>query len=204
MADLNPDARFWHVSQSVGENVYVWGGRAFSEATETLLKTINEFSTKTRSWCKKETEGTPHPGLSQVACASFGNFLYLYGGSTGEDLSGVLSKLDLTSMTWAQLSPEKAPHSPMKKDACGMIHFKTYEGKQKLLVMCGYAQLDPDNTGSSDEKSELKPDVKNAVGRYGWTNEIHLFNTGKNSKANGGGGSGHCKAAYCDTKSRPT
>ena len=193
MADLNsvhkPDGRFWHSSQCFGEKVYIWGGRTpqyrrkrnkETPGQQTVV-TIEEFNSRTRSWHSRGTDGDPHPGLSEVACASFETFLYFYGGNSGKDLNGVLSQLDLNRMTWLRLSSEKAKKCPMKKDACGMVHFKTNGGKQKLLVMCGYAQSNDggntQNGGSSDENSRFRvQENENATETTGWTNEIHLFN----------------------------
>ena len=184
MANSKPDGRFWHSSQSYGEKVYIWGGRTpqYGRDKETGQQTvvmIEEFSSMNRSWNTQDSDGIPHPGLSEVACASFENFLYFYGGNDGEELNGILSQLDLKTMTWLRLSSEKADNCPMRKDACGMAHFKTDGGKQKLLIMCGYANLtseaDMQNGGSSDGNSSFRRDER-AQTAAGWTNEIHLFN----------------------------
>ena len=170
-----PRARFWHVSQYVGGKLYIWGGHTLNETKERALRTVNEFDKKRRSWYKRETKGDPHPGFSQVASAAFGKYLYLYGGSDGEELNGVLSRLDLETMMWSQLSPENAVNGPMKKDACGMVHFRHQNGKHKLVIMCGYAQPFSADRGSSDKMSEFEQHEKNTLGAgvYGFTNEVH-------------------------------
>ena len=174
-----PKARFWHISQCVGGKLYIWGGRIIGETKEKALRTVNEFDTRTgsRSWHERETKGDPHPGFSQVASAAFGKYLYLYGGSDGEELNGVLSRLDLETMMWSQLSPENAVNGPMKKDACGMVHFRHQNGKHKLVIMCGYAQPFSADCGSSDKMSNFEQDSKNTLGDgvHGWTNEVHAF-----------------------------
>lgn len=187
-----PAARFWHASLSVGHKMYIWGGRTHDCDRSKTTAFIEEFDTKNRSWSKRKTEGTPHPGFSQAACASLGNNLVFYGGNNNERLNGVLSKLDLTTMTWSELSPEDLAKSPMKKDACGMIHFQTRDGKQKLLISCGYAlspsdphtasSLSDSNGGSSDETSEFLPDNYNTENLTGWTNEFHFFDATNGKK----------------------
>ena len=185
MAD-SPAGRFWHSSQSYGEKVYIWGGRTplygrDKETGQQSVVLVEEFNSMDRSWHPQETYGIPHPGLSEVACASFEHFLYFYGGSNGKELNGILSQLDLKTMTWLQLSSEKADNCPMRKDACGMVHFKTDDGKRKLLIMGGYADIvnngrsDVQNGGSSDKSSSFYRDER-AQTAAGWTNEIHLFN----------------------------
>ena len=180
-----PDGRFWHSSQSFGEKVYIWGGRTpqYGRDKETGQQTvvmIDEFNSMDRSWHTRETCEIPHSGLSEVACASFENFLYFYGGNNGEELNSILSQLDLKTMKWLQLPSKNMDKRPMRKDACGMVHFKTNGGKRQLLIMCGYAESEDGkvntwNGGSSDENARFRID-ENAQSAAGWTNEIHLFN----------------------------
>ena len=181
MADSNlkvykPDARFWHASQCVGDRIYVWGGRTRSYCQEKLTY-FEEFDSNKRSWrTLKDIEGISHPGVSQVACASFGDFLYFYGGNDGQDFNNILSQLDLKEKTWIQLSRENASLSPMKKDSCGMAHFTTQSGERKLIVMCGYGKI---NGGSTDAASSFSEDKNSKKGGTGWTNEIHMFDITK-------------------------
>ena len=134
-----PSSRFWHFSQLVGNNVYVGGGNIPSYKSKKgrvrLTRTIEQFNIEERTWRQLETTGDHHPGLTAVACASFGKYLFAYGGNNSERLNGVLSQLDLETLTWLQLSPETAD-GPMRKDASGMVHF----GEDNLAVVCGYAQ----------------------------------------------------------------
>ena len=139
-----------------------------------MVKIIDVFDVKTREWRKDKTKGDRHPGLSAVACASYGKYLYAYGGLDGETLNGVLSQLNLDTLVWTQLSPE-TPAGPMRKDASGIVHF----GDGMLAVVCGYAH--PNNSklsngGSSDLGSTFKPlkEIPTYEGG-GWTNEIHIF-----------------------------
>ena len=185
LATDHPDPTFWHTSQPAGKKVYVWGGRTpnrgFGQTQETT--TISEFDTVSRSWSKRSTRGTAHPGLSQVASTSVKNILYLYGGNDSKRLCGVLSQLDLETMNWSQLSTEPEDYSivtsrPMRKDAAGMVYLKSVDGKEVLLIMCGYADpYDPNDDvtgGSSDEGSRFHRDPNNDdIG--GWTNELHFF-----------------------------
>ena len=177
MADITPDARFWHASQCVGDRVYVWGGCTKSYQQEKML-CFEEFNSNKRSsgW-RTLTDIDPqdaHPAISQVACASYSDFLYLFGGNDGNELNNILSKLDLKKKKWERLTYASAM-SPMKKDACGMAHFTTQSGEHILIVMCGYS----DTSHSTDSKSNFASNKNSRHPDSGWTNEIHMFETAK-------------------------
>ncbi len=177
--ESTPNPRFWHFSQLVEGNVYIGGGNIpkykSRKARAHLTTTIEKFDVKKRAWQQLETTGKHHPGLTAVACASFGKYLFAYGGNNAVGgLNAVLSQLDLDTLTWSELSPETA-EGPMKKDASGMVHF----GEDSLAVMCGYVDAnDPTkyNGGSSDRGSRFIMRRESSSGRGGWTNEMHIFN----------------------------
>ena len=173
-----PSPRFWHYSQLVEGKVYIGGGNIPSYKTKrgrtSLSKTIEQFDLQKRTWHRLETTGKHHPGLTGVACTSFGKYLFAYGGNDADDLNGVLSQLDTETLVWSELSPEAA-EGPMKKDASGMVHF----GEDNLAVVCGYANpRDPTkhNGGSSDCGSRFIVREGPSADKGGWTNEIHVFN----------------------------
>lgn len=63
--------------------------------------------------------------------------MYVYGGyNTDKGLVGVLSSLNIDTLTWSDLCPETVG-GPMKKDGCGMVHFHC----KKLAVIGGYAGI---------------------------------------------------------------
>lgn len=180
-----PSARFWHFSHLNGSKVYIRGGCTTNfdskSGRKEVAETIEQFDTDSGIWCKLKTKGTPHPGLTAVACARlFGKYLYTFGGfdaeTVSERLHGVLSQLDLETLTWSRLSDETTD-GPMRKDACGMVHIES----DKLAVFCGYAHPnDPtqSNGGSSDLASTFTQN-KHVKDGTGWTNEIHLFDIKK-------------------------
>lgn len=176
-----PPARFWHFSHLYENKLYVRGGCTpnfdSEKGREDAAKTVEQFDILSREWRQLKTKGNPHPGLTAVATArSFGKHLYAFGGFDAETESerhhGVLSQLDLETLTWERLSQE-TPDGPMRKDACGMVHLED----NNLAVFCGYATPSDQsqlNGGSSDSQSEFKPN-KNLKDGTGWTNEIHFF-----------------------------
>ena len=176
--ESTPTSRFWHFSQLVESNVYIGGGNIqkfkSKKGRAHLARTIEQFNVEERTWRQLETTGDHHPGLTGVACASFGKYLFAYGGNSSERLNGALSQLDLETLTWSQLSPETAD-GPMRKDASGMAHF----GEDNLAVVCGYAEpRDPTkyNGGSSDHGSRFIERPGPSAEGGGWTNEMHIFN----------------------------
>ena len=184
----DPIARFWHFSQLVEGNVYIGGGNIPTykkkKGRARLTTTIEKFDVKERNWQQLETTGAHHPGLTAVACASFRKYLFAFGGNNAvEGLNGVLSQLDLDTLTWSELSPE-TKDGPLRKDASGMVHF----GEDSLAVVCGYAtrrvtpkhlgedDLAKNNGGSSDLGSEFIIRKGPSADGDGWTNEMHIFN----------------------------
>ena len=81
-----PCSRFWHFAASSGGLVYIRGGNTADFNSENskqqLANTIEQFDPIRDVWRQLKTKGAPHPGLSAVACASFGGYLYTFGGLT--------------------------------------------------------------------------------------------------------------------------
>ena len=163
-----PCSRFWHFAVSSGGLVYIRGGSTADfnsgNSRQQLAKTIEQFDPTKEVWRQLKTKGVPHPGLSAVACVSFGGCLYTFGGFDGERLHCTLSQLELKTLTWSQLS---AAGGPMRKDACGMAYFNS----NKLAVIGGYGHL----AGPIQPGSLFIPNERFSDGT-GWTNEIHIFN----------------------------
>ena len=74
------------------------------------------------------------------------------------------------SLEWSQLSTESNTNDPgMKKDGCRMVCFSN---KKKIAIIGGYGlPHGPPQPGSSFIKD------KHYTGGWGWTNEIHIFDT---------------------------
>ena len=185
-ADLyEPSPRFWHVAASVSDVstsqlVVVWGGETsefYSRDGRTQLASRCQlFHKQSEVWSERHAVlGPPHPGLSAAACTSFGDYLFIYGGSfdgLAPSTSGVLSCLNIKTLTWSQLCPAGTAGGPMRKVKCGMAHVSS----DKLAVIGGYGfPTGPTQPGSSFIKSTNFPDGR------GWTNEIHVFDLSQGS-----------------------
>ena len=168
-----PAARYFHVCFSLNNRVYVWGGRTVDletglEADEIKLGScIEQFDPDLEDWRQLNTAGTPHPGLTNAACVSDGENTFMYGGISGRRYDGVLSRLNLETLTWSQLSPETAG-GPMRKSGCGLIIV------QDKVLLVG---------GSGIPTGPIPPHATfaNSSDGSGWSNEIHEFNMSQGS-----------------------
>ena len=185
-ADLyEPSPRFLHVAASVSDVstsqlVVVWGGETsefYSRDGRTQLASRCQlFHIQSEVWSERHAVlGPPHPGLSAAACTSFGDYLFMYGGSFDSSVTssiGVLSCLNIKTLTWSQLCPEGTAGGPMRKIACGMVHVSS----DKLAVIGGYGiPTGPIQPGSSFIRNTQFTDVR------GWTDEIHVFDLSQGS-----------------------
>ena len=166
-----PTARFGHVSFLAEGKVYLWG-RETQDGSEDdgikLANCIEQFDPYLEVWSQFNTAGAPHPGLepASAACASSREHIYMYGGFK-DKFKGVLSCLNMKSLSWSQLSPEGGTAGgPMRKTYTGMVHFH----HDKLAVIGGYGlPSGPTQPGSTFIKNTSITDGR------GWTNEIHVF-----------------------------
>ena len=165
-----PCPRFWHSAASVEGLVYIRGGSITDFNSENsrkqLATSIEEFDPISDIWRQLTTKGDAHPGLSAVACTSFGGHLYAFGGFDGEQLHCTLSRLELKTLIWSKLSAV-AEDGPMRKDASGMVHFDS----DKLAVIGGYGCP---GDGPIQPGSLFIPNERFTDGT-GWTNEVHVF-----------------------------
>ena len=173
-----PAARFYHAAFSVERRVYVRGGLTadfdlYSEDEKIELATcIEQFDPYLEVWRQLNTSGTPHPGLVTPCCMSFGEHVYMYGGYSGKRYEGVLSCLNVKTLTWSLLSPE-TDGGPMKKWSCGMFMFKCGD---KIAVIGGYGIP----TGPTQPGATFTRSTKYTDGR-GWSNEFHVFDISQGS-----------------------
>ena len=167
--ELKP--RLSHYAGAVRGELLVFAGVIvdFSKTKEELSSTIQVFDQYLEQWREVQTTGCPPKGLyNGGCCVSASGDLYVYGGHDGSNFRGGLYKL--SSGKWNQLSDESDVNGPMKKRGCRMVYFNN---KKKVAVIGGYglphASLPPGTTFIKD---------KRYCDGGGWTNEIHIFDTG--------------------------
>ena len=173
-----PSSRFFHVASSVGGQVAVWGGQTSEfyskDGMTKLASVVEQFDPYSEVWCQRGTTGIPHPGLSEAACTSFGNYLFMYGGlhdGTASSGNGALSRLNVDTLVWSLLCPETA-RGPLRKYGCGMVHFHC----DKLAVIGGHGYP----TGPTQPGSTFIRNTKFTDWR-GWSNEFHVFDISQGS-----------------------
>ena len=178
-----PKPRFDHVAVSSRVQVIVWGGLTSDSddpaADPSRLKlapasVVEQFDPCTEVWCQRSTVGTPHPGLQRAACtlSHDGNDLFMYGGyGLCEDFAsstrGVLSRLNIKTLTWSLLCPEAVVGRPMKKHSSSMFMFKCGD---KIAVIGGYGYP----TGPTQRGATFTRDTRYTDGS-GWSNECHVL-----------------------------
>ena len=167
-----PAARFYHAAFSVEGRVYVRGGETTdfelgSEDKKIKLNTcIEQFDPYLEVWRQLNTTGTPHPALAAPGCTSFGEHVYMYGGYSGKLCEGVLSCLNVKTLTWSLLCHE-TDGGPMMNYGSGMVMFK-YGDKVAVIGGCGIP------TGPTQPGATFTRNTKYTDGR-GWSNEFHVF-----------------------------
>ena len=179
-----PEPRLYHVAVSSRGQVIVWGGLTPSVSDDpaadpsrlnlALSSVVEQFDPCTEVWCQRSTVGTPHPGLQRPAytLSHDGNDLFMYGGSgIGGDLAsrthGMLSRLNIKTLTWSLLCPEAVVGGPMKRYSSGMFMFK-YGDKVAVISGCGYPTV-PNQPGATFTRNTRFTDG------IGWSNECHVF-----------------------------
>ena len=175
-----PAARFNHAAFSVEGRVYVRGGRTAdfelgSEDEKIKLATcVEQFDPYLEVWRQLNTTGTPHTGLAAYGCTSFGEHAYMYGGISRERYEGVLSCLNVKTLTWSLICPG-TDGGPMKKYGSGMFMFKYGE---KVAVIGGYGIP----TGPTQPGATFTRNTRFTDGR-GWSNEFHVFDISQGKKS---------------------
>jgi hypothetical protein len=160
-----PAGRLYHQAVSIDGKVYMWGG-----AGNINPKAVEVFDHCTETWGKYITKGILHPGVYSVACTACEGHLYAYGGTCDDaEHRAVLSKLDVSTLSWSLLSPQD-PNGPMRKWECGLVCFRGC----MLTCFGGYGipnnSIQPGSEFIRDEHTQL-----------GWTNELHAFDIRKGS-----------------------
>ena len=170
-----PSAKFSHAAFSLEGRVYVRGGQTtgyeMKDERIKLANCIEQFDPYLEVWRQLNTAGTPHPGLAVSGCTSFGERVYMYGGLSDKRFEGVLSCLNVKTLTWSLLCHE-IDGGPMRKCGCGMVIFHG----DKVAVIGGYGISNgPTQPGATFTRSTVFTD---GIGR---SNEFHVFDISQGS-----------------------
>ena len=169
-----PTARYFHVSFTAKGKVCLWVRDTEDSVSDSkddrtnFIRCIELFDPYLEAWSQLDTAGTPHPGLEDAVCASYGENVYMYGGlnTEADKYEGALSCLNMKTLIWSQLCLGGTARGPMGKATCGMVHFH----HDKLAVIGGYGIP----SGPTQPGLTFIEDTDETDGS-GWTNEIHVF-----------------------------
>ncbi|CAF1083398.1 unnamed protein product [Brachionus calyciflorus] len=107
-----PIARMGHSSCSVGDNLYIFGGRTGVEMGETSLNDLHSFNTFTKKWSliHSDTDSEVYPSRrSYHTMTSQGNKLYIFGGcSVKAGRLNDLYEFDIGSQKWTKLPSDES------------------------------------------------------------------------------------------------
>ena len=141
-----PAGRCGHSTAVVGEEVYMWAGNQdglpqvhYSTEKRAFLSSLEVFNVNTGCWEQRTTRGMPPLGVIDYSCVAVRNDLYYFGGWCGHDgcYHNSLHTLSTSTLQWRMLAPTTSEDgAPMKKRACGVVHFTDEE--DLLLVVGGY------------------------------------------------------------------
>ena len=95
------------------------------------------------------------------------------GGDVASCACGVLSRLNIKTLTWTPLCPEAIVGGPMKKYGSGMFMFKYGD---KVAVIGGYGYP----TGPTQPGATFIRDTRYTDGS-GWSNEFHVLDISQGS-----------------------
>lgn len=162
--EAEPSPRRGPFTATVEGRFCVWGGLTddFSTETNEVASSLHFLNPLLKHWEIGAVKGPQPPGLYAGACAPVGYFLYLFGGTGGQDSYSSFHRLDTKTL---ELTPLDC-HGPMRKGWCGMIHFSN-----KLLLFGGYGIP----SGHLQEGATFIPMDNKKTNGVGWTNELHVY-----------------------------
>ena len=157
-----PCPRAWHHAATIGDRLYMWGGRT-SESSGELPSVIEIYDPYLEAWEQHTTTGVSPPGLYFGGCTSHNESLLQYGGWDSRYHYDTLHQLNIATLNWEELHQKSTSHRPMAKRGCRLVSFQG----NKLGLFGGHGHP----TGHTQPGSTFVR-FSNVSG---WTNEFHLF-----------------------------
>ena len=144
-AEYQPNGRSEHVSNIVGNNLYIWSGSQKDyprvhndEAKRRHNSHVEILNLATGNWSQCPTTGNPPLGVTGYASAVIDNNIIYFGGFCGHKgcFHNSVTTLCVDTLSWKELFPTNANSGPMMKCYCGMVAVKI-NGKNCLLIIGG-------------------------------------------------------------------
>jgi len=132
-----PSPRFGHAQATIGDCIYVFGGRAGLQIDELLMNDMHKFDTKTRTWTAVETKGEPPSERSFHQMVALKNKLYVFGGCPAKGRLADLYLFDPQTSQWTKL-PQASMEGRGGAAFAAVGVFPSW-GEGKLMVLGGFA-----------------------------------------------------------------
>jgi len=144
-----PSPRFGHAQATIGDCIYVFGGRAGTQIDELLMNDLHKFDTKTRTWTTVDTRGDLPSPRSFHKMVALKNKLYVFGGCPAKGRLADLHLFDPDTSQWTRL-----PEAPMEGRGGAAFAAVPRLGEGKLMVLGGFAGREVGDMWEFDVASE--------------------------------------------------
>ncbi|XP_065674242.1 kelch domain-containing protein 2 [Hydra vulgaris] len=171
-----PKKRSGHAAVFFNGQLIVFGGYGDSDEEDIglqLCKNIWSYNIEISQWTKHVTKGK-YPGKSTGSSAILlGHNVYLFGGFYKQ--SGQTNKLyclDLTSLTWSELTEQVQGDGPSAKDK--MCSWKI---DNKIIYFGGFG-APPNNISQMKGEFYFEEFPQGFCRGFGWNNHLHILECG--------------------------
>jgi len=131
-----PSPRFGHAQATIGDCVYVFGGRASTTIDGILMNDLHKYDTKTRTWTAVDAKGELPCPRSFHQMVSLNNKLYAFGGCPPKGRLADLHCFDPETSQWRKL-----PQAQMAGRGGAAVAAVNVD-KGKVMVLGGFAGND--------------------------------------------------------------
>ncbi|KAJ3068896.1 hypothetical protein HK102_007049, partial [Quaeritorhiza haematococci] len=143
-ADAAPTPRVGHGSATVGNKIYIWGGR--SGADMSPLSDLYAFDTLTNTWSRIPQHGSIPPARSYFSITASDTHIYVFGGCPEKGRLNDLYAFDTTTDEWTKLTPQdESKPAPGPRGGAGLAYL---DGK--LYIHGGFNMVELSDTWSFD------------------------------------------------------
>ncbi|KAJ3323017.1 Cleavage and polyadenylation specificity factor subunit 1 [Boothiomyces sp. JEL0866] len=145
MREFAPPPRIGHAQASVGNSIYIFGGRQGIQMNEKPLNDMFKFDTTVGEWSEIQAQNPP-PARSYHRMVSSGTDLYVFAGCGPAGRLNDLYKYDTLQSTWTKL--------PASNDIVPRGGPCLAANNQKVVVCCGFSGYENDDIHIYDIKSQ--------------------------------------------------
>ncbi|KAG9454033.1 hypothetical protein H6P81_006937 [Aristolochia fimbriata] len=128
-AERSPSPRLGHTSSTLGEHVFVIGGRG--DPTQ-ILSDVWVLNTAKGEWKSLDCSGSKFSPRHRHAAATVGSKIYLFGGLNHETIYSCLYAFDTETLLWSEIS-NQGEEWPCARHSHSLVASKT-----QLFVFGGY------------------------------------------------------------------